>query len=305
MSRLILGALILTAAAALIDTVAIGEGTDSAEKRPRSPARDGLVIESALVAVIDEAEVPARVEGVLAELTAREGTLVAAGDVLAKIEDTEPALTFKRAGIEWDIARRQAESELRVRLARKGAEVADVELKRARESVEKYKKSVSETEMDRLRLAAEKAALDVDQSLHDQEIAGLTMQLKEAERDLASAAVERRRIVSPIPGMVVQVHRHRGEWVEPGQTLVRVLRIDRMRVEGLVQAKKFTGDLVGRRAVLSVDLPGSPGAEFEGAIVFVSPEINPVNGQVRVWAEVVNQDNRLRPGLQGTLTVGK
>ena len=155
MSRLILGALILTAAAALVDTVAIGEGTDSAEKRPRSPARDGLVIESALVAVIDEAEVPARVEGVLAELTAREGALVAAGDVLAKIEDTEPALTFKRAGIEWDIARRQAESELRVRLARKGAEVADVELKRARESVEKYKKSVSETEMDRLRLASQ------------------------------------------------------------------------------------------------------------------------------------------------------
>jgi len=253
--------------------------------------------------VIDEAEVPARVEGVLAELTAREGTLVSAGDALAKIEDAEPALTLKRAGIDWEIARRQATSDLRTRVARKGAEVADVELKRARESIEKYKKSVSETELDRLRLAAEKAALDVDQTIQDQEIAGLTMQLKEAERDLAAAAVDRRRIISPIAGMVVQVHRHRGEWVEPGQTLVRVLRIDRMRVEGLVPAKRLEEDLMGRRAVLSVDLPGKPGTEFDGEVVFVSPEVNPVNGQVRVWAEVVNRDNRLRPGLQGTLTI--
>ena len=60
---------------------------------------------------------------------------------------------------------------------------------------------------------------------------------------------------------------------------------------------------MGRRAVLAVDLPGKPGTEFDGEVVFVSPEVNPVNGQVRVWAEVVNRDNRLRPGLQGTLTI--
>ena len=103
MSRLIWGVLLLALTMSLTDTPAIGEGADSAEKRPRSPSRDGLIIDSALVAVIDEAEVPARVEGVLAELTAREGSLVAAGDVLAKIEDTEPALTFKRAGVEVEI----------------------------------------------------------------------------------------------------------------------------------------------------------------------------------------------------------
>lgn len=296
--------LLLAAVALCGGVAAVGESKpDPSGKGPRPPAGDSLIIESALVAVIDEAEVPARVEGVLAELTAREGSLVSAGDALAKIEDAEPALTLKRADIDWEIARRQATSDLRTRVARKGAEVADVELKRARESVEKYKKSVSETELDRLRLSAEKAALDVDQTIQDHEIAGLTMQLKEAERDLAAAAVDRRRIISPIAGMVVQVHRHRGEWVEPGQTLVRVLRIDRMRVEGLVPAKRLEGDLMGRRAVLAVDLPGKPGTEFDGEVVFVSPEVNPVNGQVRVWAEVVNRDNRLRPGLQGTLTI--
>jgi hypothetical protein len=37
--------------------------------------------------------------------------------------------------------------------------------------------------------------------------------------------------------------------------------------------------------------------------VFVSPEVNPVNGQVRVWAEVENRGLLLRPGLQAALTI--
>jgi len=82
-----------------------------------------------------------------------------------------------------------------------------------------------------------------------------------------------------------------------------VLRVDRLRVEGLVLAKELTGDLVGRRVTLTVDLPGRPAAEFEGAMVFVSPEVNPVNSQVRVWAEVDNKKLLLRPGLRGNLTI--
>lgn len=262
-----------------------------------------LSIEGALVTLIEQVEVPAKVEGVLSELNAKEGQLVAAGEGLGRLEDVESALTLRRATVEYDIARKQARSTIKIDVAKKAFAVADVELKRAKESVEKYKKSVSETELDRLRLAAEKASLEVDQAVHDQEVAELTAQLKDAERLLAEAAVERRRVLAPLSGMVVQVHKRRGEWVEPGQTVVRILRVDRLRVEGLVNVRKITGNLVGHRATLAVDLPGRGAREFEGAIVFVSPEVNPVNGQLRVWAEVENRDLALRPGLQGALTI--
>jgi multidrug efflux pump subunit AcrA (membrane-fusion protein) len=273
------------------------------DKPPIAGSGDALVVEAALVTLIEQVEVPARVEGVLAELSAREGQLVTAGDPLARIEDVEPALTLRRATFELDIARKQARSDIKIRVAKKAAELAEIELKRARESIEKYKKSVSETEIDRLRLAAEKALLDVDQTRHDQEVAELTAQLKETEQQLAESAVERRRIPAPLSGMVVQVNKHRGEWVEPGQIVLRLLRVDRLRVEGLVNVKRLSGDPTGRRATLKVDLPGRAGTEFEGAVVFVSPEVNPVNGQVRIWAEVENRDLALRPGLQGVLTV--
>jgi len=103
--------------------------------------------------------------------------------------------------------------------------------------------------------------------------------------------------------MVVQVNLHRGEWVPAGKTVIRVLRVDRLRVEGFVQTRDLPGDLSGRRATLLVDLPGRAGAEFDGAVVFVSPEVNPVNGQVRVWAEVENPKLQMMPGLRGTLTI--
>jgi macrolide-specific efflux system membrane fusion protein len=84
---------------------------------------------------------------------------------------------------------------------------------------------------------------------------------------------------------------------------VRVLRVDRLRVEGFVPVKQLPGELEGRRVTLTVDLPGKPGAIFDGSVVFVSPEVNPVNGQVRVWAEVENPKLLLRPGIRGSLAI--
>jgi macrolide-specific efflux system membrane fusion protein len=103
--------------------------------------------------------------------------------------------------------------------------------------------------------------------------------------------------------MIVQVNQHEGEWVQSGKTVVRVLRVDRLRAEGFVLAKKLTGDLVGRRATLKIDLPGEPDAAFDGKITFVSPEVNAVSGQVRVWAEFENRKLKLRPGLHGSLMI--
>ncbi|MGQ0634183.1 MAG: efflux RND transporter periplasmic adaptor subunit [Planctomycetaceae bacterium] len=271
--------------------------------RPSAAREKPLIIDSALVTVIEEVEVPARVEGVLLSIGVREGQIVEAGAEVARIDDAEPRLTFERSSVELDMARKQAASELKLLLAQKSAELARVELKRARESVDKYKKSVSETELDRLQLNVEKAELEELQAQHERALAELAVRLKEAELKLARHAVELRRIVSPLTGVVVQINRHAGEWIEPGKTVLRLLRMDSLRVEGFVPAKLLAGDVTGRAARLTIDLPGRPASEFVGRVSFVSPEVNPVNGQVRVWVEVANTDLRLRPGLQGRLTI--
>jgi RND family efflux transporter MFP subunit len=262
-----------------------------------------IQVDSVLVTLIEQVDVPAQEAGVLANVAVREGQLVTVGTMLARIEDAEAQLDMKKAELEVEIARRESKNDVKVRFAEKSYEVANAEWKRSVESVEKYRKSVSQSELDRLRLLVEQATLEVEQAKHDLNIAELTGQLKDNARQIALRSTQRRQLTSPLDGMVVQIKRHKGEWVQPGETVLRILRIDRLRAEGFLLAKNVQGDLSGCRATLKVDLPGHPGAEFPGTLTFVSPEVNPVNGQIRVWAEIENRDLLLRPGLQATLTI--
>src|SRR5262245_49360289 len=212
MKRISLIAVILAVSASQSAQTIPAQSNLEKSDRPKTAA-DRTVLESSLVTVIEEVEVPAKVEGVLATVDVREGQMVEAGADIARIEDVEVRLTYERAKVEFEIARKQAKNDLKVRLARKSTEVARTELKRAVESVEKYKKSVSETEIDRLRLAAERSELEIDQAIHEQESAQLTSRQKEIEMEVAKQAVDRRALVSTISGMVVQVNLHQGEWV--------------------------------------------------------------------------------------------
>ncbi|HEY1599547.1 MAG TPA: HlyD family efflux transporter periplasmic adaptor subunit [Pirellulales bacterium] len=274
---------------ALVTTAAASEGS--------------LEVEQALVTLIEQVDVPAREAGVLAAVEVREGQLVAAGDLLGRMDDSQPQLTKKKAEIELDIAKVAAENDVEVRFAQKSTEVTRAELKRASESMEKYNRSVSATEIDRLKLEAERAALQIEQAQEDLKVSKYTERLKQNELDFAIWTVEKLRIKSPLAGMVVEVNQRPGEWIEPGETMFRVVRIDRLRVEAFLDSHEAGDNLVGREVTLSVELPGRDQGEFSGKVVFVSPEVDPVNGQVRVWAEVDNRQSRLRPGLHGTLKI--
>jgi macrolide-specific efflux system membrane fusion protein len=169
--------------------------------------------------------------------------------------------------------------------------------------LERYPKSISETEVDRLRLAAQKAALAVEQAEFELQAAQDACRLRQAELELATHHVERRKIIAPLSGMVVEVNRRRGEWVEPSETVFRVLRLDRLRAEGFLHADQLREALIGRPVVLRTSFPGNQQAEFPGTLVFVSPEMSPVNGQTRMWAEIENPKLLLRPGMRGSLLI--
>lgn len=253
----------------------------------------------------EQVEVPARDAGVLVSLAVREGQVVAVNDTLGQLDDVESQLAVQRSQLERDIAVNLARNDIRVRFAKKSAEVAQAEVKRANESIEKFPKSVSATEVDRLRLAAERATLEIEQAQLELSTAQLTAQLKENELQLAKRQVSRRRLVAPQAGVVVQVHRKHGEWVEPGQPVLRLLRVDRLRASGFVDAKRAHTLKPGTPVTVSVELPGLRETSFSGQLIFVSPEVDPVNGQVRFWAEIENRDATLRSGLQGVLTVSE
>lgn len=267
------------------------------------PIGDALAVDSVLLTLIDQVEVPAQAEGALVALNVREGDQVTAGQELGRVDDLDARSSAKQFELEADVARREAENDLKVRFAHKNAEVAKAELRRAEESVKQFSRAVSGSEIDRLRLTAERTELEILQADHEFAVAKLNYGVKQNAYEFALEALSRRAIAAPIDGVVVQVNRHRGEWVKPGDAVLRIVRIDRLRAEGFLLHSNLAADPTGRRVTLTVDLPGKKQARYPGKVVFVSPEVNPVNGQVRFWAEIENQDGKLRPGIRGRLAI--
>lgn len=264
---------------------------------------DQIEIASALIKLVEQVDVPAREAGVLASVEVVEGRMVEEGELLARIVDTEARFAETMAKGELEIARKKSENDINTRYAKKSVEVAKAELARSMESIEQYAKSISESEMDRLRLLVERAILEVEQSERELEIAEFTQQIRQSEHAAAEERVQRHRITAPLGGVVVQVSRRRGEWVEPGEMVMRILRLDRLRAEGFLHVRYLRHDLQDWQVKLTVDLPGDPGAEFPGNVVFLSPEIDPVNSQISIWVEIDNEDLRLRPGMRAKMTI--
>jgi multidrug efflux pump subunit AcrA (membrane-fusion protein) len=336
-------------------------------------AAEPIKVQSAFVRVLEEAEVPAREAGVLDRLDARDGDPVKAGQVLGQLDAEDAELAVARAELDLDIAERQAknalpvrtaeallkeaeqdrtqaglsqriaalkaENDVAVRHATKSRDTSKVEYERAVQARKAFEKSVSLTEIDRLKLILERNELEiekaefekaladlqrqaedsilteqdqvlarlrlaVEQAKLQKEVDGLTRDLKARAADQAKLQLSRRQIRSPLDGVVVETLRHRGEWLEPGQRVLRVVRLDRLKVEGFVDSRQIIGSLRGAAVrVLVQPSDEDKSVVVKGKIVFVSPEIDPVNGQVRVWAEVENPDLTLRPGLPAEMVI--
>lgn len=262
-----------------------------------------IELEMVQVTVIEQIQVPAREKGTLAELNVREGDVVQKGLLVGSLDAKQAGIELRKAKAELDKAREESQNNVNKLFAEASLKVADAEYRRAKEVIEKFANAISKTEMERLELTVKKSALQIEQSDRDLRVAAISTQLGEIAVDAAKELVERHSIESPLGGMVVQLHKRPGEWVNPGDPVVRILRLDRLRVEGFVEARQHGLELKGRAVTLVADLPGAAKKEFKGQVVFVSPEVEAVTGQFRVWAEVENADFALRPGVQGRLTI--
>lgn len=261
-----------------------------------------LEVESVVLRLLEEAEVPAQEAGVITAVAVREGQRIKQGELLAQIDDQVSRLAADAAQAQYDISRAKATNDVRIRFLKKALEVSEAELRRSMESIERFAKSVSQSQLDVERLTVQKNRLEAEQADYEQHIARLEMNAKEKELTAARADVARRRIDSPFDGVIVQMYVRQGEWVEPGQKALRIVNVDRLKAEGFLPADRATADLAGKSVSITVE-PAPEAEVFSGNIVFVSPEVDPITGQVRVWAEVDNRAGRLRPGQPAKMTV--
>lgn len=272
-------------------------------------AADEPVLSRCLISLVEEARVPAREAGVLVELSIKEGDTLARGDTIGRIDDSQPQFEKRKAQAEHDQAKSRADSDVDVRYSVAAEQVAEAEVEKAVASNRRIPGSVTDVELAQLQLNQKKSELQIEQAQLERRLSALDAHSKEVEVEAADNRIERRRIASPIDGMVVQVYPHLGEWMQPGDPLARVVRTDKLRVEGYVDSAKFEPEQVHDRPVtVTVNFAGDREESFKGRIVFVSPLVEP-GGDYRVWAEVENRRPQgsnqwlLRAGQQATMTI--
>lgn len=265
------------------------------------------VLTQCRVAIIERADVPGREAGVLTKMDVREGQQVKAGEDLGQIDDTKVLVLKKVKQKEYEAAVEQANNDVNVRYADKAAGVALKEWQKAVKANELQPGAIAAIEVDKLKLNAQKAQLQIEQAQFDMKVAKLTSEVKSAEMEAADADIEQRRINSPLDGVVVHVFKHVGEWVPPGDPVVQIVRVDRLRIEGFVNSAEFSPAEIDEHPVLvEAELARGRKVQFKGKIVFVSPLDQP-GGDYLVWAEVPNRQENghwlLRPGTTATMTI--
>jgi multidrug efflux pump subunit AcrA (membrane-fusion protein) len=293
--------------------VSRGTPTERLDSKPLpAPATEPnaqIRLEQCLVSAIDDLYVPAREAGVLQELLVREGAAVELNQLLARIDDARAKLQQNVATRQHEQARLQAQNDINVRFSQAAAKVSHAEHADALE-VNKYADgAISQGEIRRLLLTAQRADLAIEQSQLEYDVARGLERVRAAELELAVHDTERRRLISPVPGVVVEIMKRPGEWVQEGERVLRLVRMDRLRIEGFVDARQFGDEeIIDRPVQVRLQRQRGQSQEFSGRIVFVSPLIE-ANGHYRVWAEVDNQQAKgrwlLRPGMDVRLTIEK
>jgi macrolide-specific efflux system membrane fusion protein len=270
------------------------------------PRRDFVMLQDCIVSLIEEIDVAAQEDGLLTYVEAREGMHVKKGLQLAQVDDREAQARHSAAVSAHRRAKTEAENDVNIRFARASADAAKADYDQGAEVNAKFANSVPVAEMRRRKLAWDKAVLSIEQAQLEQQKAQHEMEAKAEEMELAKLAIDRRKILSPLDGLVVAVKKRPGAWITKGEPLLRLLRMDRLRVIGHVNAAHYgPHEVAGRSVSIRAHLERGRTERLTGKITFVHPEQS--GGDYLVWAEVENHTQNeqwvLRPGLKVDMAI--
>lgn len=275
--------------------VSIANGTDEIEAT------------RALIKVVDSTNIPAEKEGVLRSIEIKIGDLIQKDQAVAKIDDGDAKLKYGKVAVEHQIAERASRDDTIVKFAEKSHAVSLSELKRATDANDEIDLAISESEIDRLRLIVDRSSLEIEKAKIDFDVNKLTEKLRRIEKEQIQNDLAKFQIKSPTDGLVVSVEKQTGEWVKPGETIARIVRINVLRVEGQIPVEQASLKLKGAEVIvtLATDQVGEKASKRMkvGKVIFVSLEANPIEKRVKIVAEIDNSDLAFRPGLPVKMVV--
>ena len=270
-----------------------------------SPPGDPKI--SSRIRIADQIKLPAAEAGVLVELHVKDGSPIKAKEKIGQIDDREVQMQKNAAEAAYLAAYEKWADDVEIRYSRLAAKAAKADYENLLETNRQAAKAVPQTELNYKELEWKKAELGEEKSIHDRKVAALEARTKKVELEAAKLAIERRAIFAPFDGVVVELKRKKDEWVAPGDTILHMLRLDTVFVDGAVDQSQYNPHEIDRCEV-TVEVPLARGqkATAKGRITMVKPVVRS-DGVYNVRAEVNNlQDQNgwvLRDGMPAMMTI--
>lgn len=178
----------------------------------------------------------------------------------ARVGEGQPLFTLDASLAQASLREAQANLENSRRAASRAGQLSQQKL-------------IAQADFDRAR-----AALGVDQ----------------ARAASARTTLDKMTLRAPFSGQVGLREVSVGEYVNAGQDLVRLVRLDPIEVDFSVPENALGQLRNGQKVKLTVD--AFPGDEFGGEVVAIDPSIDANSRSARLRARIPNPDYRLRPG---------
>jgi multidrug resistance efflux pump len=229
------------------------------------------------------------------------------GQILGKLDDDDARARRRAAETEQKVAISQKEKAAAgLTSAKATTNVARAEVVESVEINKRAPGSVPPTQVRRQELTVERAASEEIVADRELETATLTIDAKDAQFDVADITWKHHQIESSIDGVIVQLYRRVGEWVSPGDPIMRIVHLDKVRVEAFVDAEQYTPDQIfGREVEVTMYLPNGRTERFSSVISYVNPLVE--SGEHRVWCDVVNRRHNghwiLNPGRFAEMSI--
>jgi membrane fusion protein (multidrug efflux system) len=258
----------------------------TAGAQPAAATAGELLTITGPLIVEHQVDVTAQRDGIVASIAANSGARVAAGKLLARMDDRQlqanlEAARAKTRGVAADLKNWEAESE-----------VLKADYVRAQRLWNE--KLIAEEQLQHAKYKAESDQWDILRVKEQLNTA------KEEEHSL-EFELEKTRIVAPFGGVVARRYVREGQAVNKGDRLFWVTAEGPLRMR-FTLPEKYLGHLK-KGQTLPLSSPDLLEEKFLAKVVEVSPVVDPSSGTIEVLAEIVGARGELRPGMTAAVQV--
>lgn len=257
----------------------------------------------------EKAVIKSEVSGKVSNVYVLPGQLVRKGQLLIKIDDTEKKLEVEKAIANKlkSLAQYLIDSEFEDSI--KSEKISDDDLIKFNKIKSEYLKAITDFNSGKI----SQSEFDRINNKYENEMVSsgsLRQEIKKAKDGLADAIISLKQsrinlartfIRSPFEGVISDLKVSRGENINTGEELLKVINLKSVYIEGYALESEIKNLKKNIKVRLKFD--SFDDRFFYGIIDTISPEVDSSNKTISIFVKIDNTKNRILPGMHAEMDV--